>query len=411
MLEAEEICQLGNKKIGGVTLNFKKKMLAITSAVVGVAMMGALFTGCSSSKGNDKEIKVGANFEVTGGVANYGNQALKGIKLALKQANQNGGVLGKQINLIVADNKSEASEAANAATKLISQDGVKVLLGPATTSNMLAASQIATDNKIPAITPTGTNPKITVENGQVKPYIFRSCFIDPLQGEVMANFATKTLNAKTAAIYIDSSSDYSKGLAEVFAKKFTEAGGTVVAQESFLQKDQDFKSTLTKLKATNPEVIFIPAYYEEVGKIVKQARELGITAKLLGADGWDDSKLVDIAGAQPLNDTYFCSHYSEQDNDSNVKDFIAAYKAEYGEEPNVFAALGYDAGKMLVDAIKRAGSDDPEKIRKALEETKDLQVGTGIITMDANHDPIKSAVVLEMKDGQKIFKQKINPSK
>ena len=400
-----------NKKIGGVTLNFKKKILAITTAVVGVAMMGALFTGCSSSKGNDKEIKVGANFEVTGGVANYGNQALKGIKLAIKQANENGGVLGKQINLIVADNKSEASEAANAATKLISQDGVKVLLGPATTSNMLAASQIATDNKIPAITPTATNPKITVENGQVKPYIFRSCFIDPLQGEVMADFATKTLNVKTAAIYVDSSSDYSKGLAEVFAKKFAEAGGTIVAQESFLQKDQDFKSTLTKLKASNPEVIFIPAYYEEVGKIVKQARELGINAKLLGADGWDDSKLVDIAGAQPLNGTYFCSHYSEQDNDANVKDFIAAYKAEYGEEPNVFAALGYDAGKMLVDAIKRAGSDDPEKIRQALAETKDLQVGTGIITMDANHDPIKSAVVLEMKDGQKIFKQKINPNK
>ena len=400
-----------NKKIGGVTLNFKKKILAITTAVVGVAMMGALFTGCSSSKGNDKEIKVGANFEVTGGVANYGNQALKGIKLAIKQANENGGVLGKQINLIVADNKSEASEAANAATKLISQDGVKVLLGPATTSNMLAASQIATDNKIPAITPTATNPKITVENGQVKPYIFRSCFIDPLQGEVMADFATKTLNVKTAAIYVDSSSDYSKGLAEVFAKKFAEAGGTIVAQESFLQKDQDFKSTLTKLKASNPEVIFIPAYYEEVGKIVKQARELGINAKLLGADGWDDSKLVDIAGAQPLNDTYFCSHYSEQDNDANVRDFIAAYKAEYGEEPNVFAALGYDAGKMLVDAIKRAGSDDPEKIRQALAETKNLQVGTGIITMDANHDPIKSAVVLEMKDGQKIFKQKINPNK
>ena len=400
-----------NKKIGGVTLNFKKKILAITTAVVGVAMMGALFTGCSSSKGNDKEIKVGANFELTGDIANYGNQALKGIKLAIKQANENGGVLGKQINLIVADNKSEASEAANAATKLISQDGVKVLLGPATTSNMLAASQIATDNKIPAITPTATNPKITVENGQVKPYIFRSCFIDPLQGEVMADFATKTLNVKTAAIYVDSSSDYSKGLAEVFAKKFAEAGGTIVAQESFLQKDQDFKSTLTKLKASNPEVIFIPAYYEEVGKIVKQARELGINAKLLGADGWDDSKLVDIAGAQPLNDTYFCSHYSEQDNDANVKDFIAAYKAEYGEEPNVFAALGYDAGKMLVDAIKRAGSDDPEKIRQALAETKNLQVGTGIITMDANHDPIKSAVVLEMKDGQKIFKQKINPNK
>lgn len=398
-----------NKKIGGVTLNFKKKILAITTAVVGVAMMGALFTGCSSSKGNDKEIKVGANFEVTGGVANYGNQALKGIKLAIKQANENGGVLGKQINLIVADNKSEASEAANAATKLISQDGVKVLLGPATTSNMLAASQIATDNKIPAITPTGTNPKITVENGQVKPYIFRSCFIDPLQGEVMADFATKTLNVKTAAIYVDSSSDYSKGLAEVFAKKFAEAGGTIVAQESFLQKDQDFKSTLTKLKASNPEVIFIPAYYEEVGKIVKQARELGIKAQLLGTDGWDDPKIVDVAGAEALEGAFFSNHYSPQDTDPNVVSFVEAYRKEYNQEPSALAVLGYDAALVVVDALKRAGSDDPEKIRQALEETKDLQITVGKISLDKNHNPIKSAVVIEMKNGKQVFKEKINP--
>ncbi len=392
---------------------FKKKCLALTSMVLGMAMMGAIFGGCGDSQKavSGDTVKVGANFELTGGVANYGSQALSGIKLAVKQINDAGGVNGKKIELVTADNKSEASEAANAATKLIATDKVKVLLGPSVTSNVLAISQIAADNKIPVIAPNATNPKVTVDNGQVKPYIFRACFIDPLQGEVMANFAANTVKAKKAAIYIDSSSDYSKSLAEVFKSKFEAAGGQVVIEEAFLQKDQDFKATLTKLKAASPDVIFIPAYYEEVGKIVKQARELGITVPLLGTDGWDDSKLVEIAGAAPLNNTFFSSHYSVQDSDESVKKFIEAFKAEYNQEPSVFAALGYDAGIMLADALKRAGGDDPEKIRKALEETKDLQAGTGVITMDANHDPIKSAVVLEMKDGEKLFKEKISPTK
>lgn len=393
-------------------MKLQKKWFTVGSMVLGMTMMAALFSGCGSETAtNSNEIKVGANFELTGGVANYGTQALNGLKLAVKQVNDAGGINGKKITLAIADNKSEASEATNAATKLISNDKVKVLVGPAVTANVLAISQVATDNKIPVIAPTGTSPKITVENGTVKPFIFRSCFIDPLQGEVMSSFAVKTLNAKTAAIYVDSSSDYSKSLAEVFTKQFEAAGGKVLIQEAFLQKDQDFKSTLTKIKAQNPEVIFIPAYYEEVGKIVKQARELGITVPLLGTDGWDDAKLAEIAGAAPLDNTFFSSHYSVQDSDSNVKSFIDAFKTEYNQEPSVFAALGYDAGIMLIDAIKRAGSDDPEKIRKALEETKDLQVGTGIISIDKNHDPIKSAVVLEMKNGEKIFKQKINPVK
>lgn len=387
-----------------------KGFLRLVGAALSAVMMGALLGGCGGES-NDKEIKVGANFELTGGVANYGTQGLNGLKLAIKKANENGGVLGKQIMLVIADNKSEASEAANAATKLISNDKVRVMVGPATTSNVLATAQIATDSKIPIIAPMGTNPKITVENGQVKPYIFRSCFIDPLQGQVMAGFAAKTLQSKRAAVYVDSSSDYSKSLAEVFKKEFEKAGGQVVVEEAFLQKDQDFKATLTKIKAQEPDVIFIPAYYEEVGKIVKQAREIGITAPLIGTDGWDDAKLVEIAGAAALDNTFFSSHYSVQDKDANVKSFIDAYKAEYNQEPSVFAALGYDGGMMLIDAIKRAGSDDPEKIRKALEETKDLQVGTGIITMDKNHDPIKSAVVLEMKNGEKLFKEKINPNK
>ena len=327
--------------------------------------------------------------------------------MAIKQANDAGGVNGKKITLVVADTKSEASEAANSATKLISTDKVKVLVGPSTTSNVLATTQIATENKIPLIAPTGTSPKITVENGQVKPFIFRSCFIDPLQGEVMATFASKTLKAKTAAVYMDSSSDYSKSLAQVFKEKFEAAGGKVVIEEAFFQKDQDFKATLTKIKGANADVIFIPAYYEEVGKIVKQARELGINSPMLGTDGWDDAKVVDIAGADALNNTFFSTHYSEQD--SEVQGFVEAFKAEYNKAPNVFAALGYDAGKMLIDAIKRAGSDDPEKIRQALEETKDLQVGTGMISIDKNHDPIKSAVIIEMKNGIKTMKEKIMP--
>jgi len=378
----------------------------MTSIVLGMSLMGALFAGCGSEE-KSNEINIGANFEITGNVANYGGMALDGLKLAIKQANDAGGINGKKINLIVADNKSEASEAANAATKLISSDKVKVLVGPATTSNVLATTQIATDNKIPLIAPTGTSPKITVENGQVKPFIFRSCFIDPLQGDVMATFAAKTLKAKTAAVFIDSSSDYSKSLGQVFKEKFEAAGGKVLIEEAFLQKDQDFKSTLTKIKAANADVIFVPAYYEEVGKIVKQARELGITVPLLGTDGWDDAKLVEIAGAASLDNTFFSTHYSDQDKE--VQGFVEAFKAEYNKDANVFAALGYDAGKMLIDAIKRAGSDDPEKIRKALEETKDLQVATGTITIDKNHDPIKSAVILEMKNGEKILKEKITP--
>ena len=384
-------------------MNLRKKVLA---GLLGVTMLGGMLAGCGQEAKSD-EIKIGANFEITGNVANYGGMTLEGLKLAIKQANDAGGVNGKKITLVVADTKSEASEAANSATKLISTDKVKVLVGPSTTSNVLATTQIATENKIPLIAPTGTSPKITVENGQVKPYIFRSCFIDPLQGEVMATFASKTLKAKTAAVYMDSSSDYSKSLAQVFKEKFEAAGGKVVLEEAFFQKDQDFKATLTKIKGANADVIFIPAYYEEVGKIVKQARELGINSPMLGTDGWDDAKVVDIAGAGALNNTFFSTHYSEQD--SEVQGFVEAFKAEYNKAPNVFAALGYDAGKMLIDAIKRAGSDDPEKIRQALEETKDLQVGTGMISIDKNHDPIKSAVIIEMKNGSKTMKEKIMP--
>ncbi|MGN0940538.1 MAG: ABC transporter substrate-binding protein [Selenomonadaceae bacterium] len=392
---------------------FGKKAKKFAGAILGALMLGGVLTGCgggsgSSSGGKDSgDIKVGANFEITGNVANYGNATYEGLALAIDEVNAAGGVNGKKITLVKADSKSEASEAANAATKLISDDKVKVLVGPATTGSVLAEVRIATDAKIPIIAPCATSPKVTVEDGKVQPYVFRSCFIDPQQGSVMAKFAQDNLKAKTAVVYVDSSSDYSKSLGQVFKQKFEEAGGKVLMEEAFLQKDQDFKATLTKLKTANADVMFVPAYYEEVGKIVKQAREIGITTPILGTDGWDDPKVADIAGKDALNKTYFSTHYS--DKDESVKPFIDAFNKKYGHAPNVFAALGYDAGKMLIDAIKRAGSDDPAKITKALAETKDLKAGTGTLTMDKNHNPIKQAVILENKDGDRVMVAKIMP--
>lgn len=385
-----------------------KKWLSFVGFAMVMTMLAGLVAGCGGAT-ESKDIKVGGNLELTGGIATFGQSTANGIKLAFKEINAAGGVLGKQLTFVAADNKSEPSESTNAMTKLITQDKVVAVLGAVASSNTLAASQVAHDNKVPFITTSSTNPKVTVDGGKVKDFAYRICFIDPFQGTVMANFASKSLNAKTAAIYIDNSSDYSKGLAQFFEEAFVKNGGKIVAKEAFLQKDQDFKATLTKIKATNPDVIFVPGYYEEVGKIVKQARELGVTVPLLGGDGWDSPKLVEIAGAAALNNGYFSNHYSPEDKDPRVVKFVEAYKKEYGQVPDALAALGYDAALMLVDGIKRANSVEPVKIKDALAQTKNLQVTTGIVSLDANHNPVKSAVVIEMKDGKQTFKEKVNP--
>lgn len=384
---------------------FGKKKFKLAALLTGSLLACSMFAGCGEQASD--EIVVGSNFELTGNHAQYGSNAAKGFKLAIKEINDAGGIDGKKIKVIDADSKSEAAESVNAATKLISDDKVVALVGPAVTANVIAESQVAADNKIPVIAPAATNPDVTVENGTLKEFIFRSCFIDPQQSEVMAEFAAKDLNAKTAVLYLDSSSDYSKSLGKIFKEKFEAAGGQVVMEEAFLAKDQDFKAALTKIQTANADVIFVPAYYEEVGKIVKQARELGITATILGTDGWDDSKVVEIAGADALNNTFFCTHYFEGDED--VQAFLKAYKDEYKEDPNVFAALGYDAGKMLIDAIQRSGGD-MSKVRENIESIKDLKVGTGVVTMDAKtHNPIKGIVVIENKNGARELKTKIAP--
>lgn len=385
-----------------------------TSACLVAALSTALLAGCGGEKkdsaaANADKYVIGASFELTGNVANYGKSTLSGLKLAVDQVNKAGGVNGKQLVVVESDNKSEPAESGNSVTKLITQDKVVAVVGPATSGCVFAATPVVTSNKVPLIAPCATAPAITVDNGQVKEFIFRACFIDPFQGRVMAEFADKTLGVKNVAILHDASSDYSKGLAEVFEKTLNEKGGKVVAKEAFLSKDIDFKAALTKIKAANPEAIYIPGYYEEVAKIIKQTREIGLNVPLIGCDGWDSPKLVEIAGPEALNNTYFSSAFSVQDQTESVQKFIADYKAMYQKDPDIFCMQGYNAGLVLADALKRAGDGaDGTKLAAAIAATKDLPVASGKLTYDKDHNPIISAIIIEMKDGVQSFKEKIS---
>ncbi|HHV63477.1 MAG TPA: ABC transporter substrate-binding protein [Peptococcaceae bacterium] len=373
----------------------------------------ALVIGCSSktqAPAKVETIKIGGIFELTGEVAEFGKKGENGVRLAIKEANEKGGILGKQIEYISADNKSEAGESTAAATKLITQDNVIAIVGPMTTGNTLAVIPVVTENKIPLVTPTATNATITVaENGKLNEWIFRACFIDPFQGEVAANFALETLNAKTAAMVVDQKGDYAKGLAENFKKTFEAAGGKVVASEQYVAgQDKDFRAILTNIRAANPDVIFVPGYYGEAGLIVKQARELKINAAMIGGDGWGTGPMVEVAGAEAMNNTYYSDHVAA--DDPSLAEFAAAYKAEYNQDVDSFAVLGYDAAKILLDAIERAGSTDPEAIRKALEETKGFVGVSGEINIDpATHNPKKSATILKFVDGKKEFATRVDP--
>ena len=386
-----------------------KKTKRILSGLVAMSMMALLTTGCGNT--NSNETKIGANLEMTGNTATFGQSATNGAKLAIKQVNAKGGVLGKQITLVVADNKSDTAEAANAMQKLATQDKVIASIAPIASSSVMAAAQVNESAKILGISPTASNPNVTVdpETGKVRDYLFRATFIDPFQGAVMANFAKNTLKAQKAAVYIENSSDYAKGLGKFFKETFVQNGGNIVSDEAYLAKDTDFKATLTKIKASNPDVIFVPGYYQEVGMIIKQAREIGITVPILGADGWDSAKLPEIAGAEALNNTFFSNHYSPDDNSPEIKNFVEAYKAEYGQVPDAFAALSYDATMMIIEAIKRAGVEDSVKVKDELAKTRDYQGVAGSITLDEKHNAVKGVVIIEMKNGIQAFKEKIKP--
>lgn len=390
-----------------------KKSLVLTLVVL--FAMG-LVTGCGGGGGeeaaSDEPIKIGVNYELSGEVATFGSHTRDGIMLAFEEINANGGVLGRQIEAIERDNRGNLDESLSVATKLITEDKIVAHLGAATTGCTLAAVPAITQYKIPLLTTSATNPDVTVDpnTGETREYAFRTCFIDPPQAVVGANFAFTDLAAKEAAIYYDNTNDYSKGLAKEFKAAFEALGGKIVAEEGYGKDDEDFRPTLTNFNKAGADLVYVPGYYQKVAKIISQGRELGITAPFLGADGWDSPELVTIAGAENLNKTFFTNHYSSKDPSEKVQGFVNAYKEKYGSEPDSFAALGYDAAYLIADAIERAGSTDPEAIKTALAETKDFAAVTGTLTYDDKHNPIKEIAIIEMVDGAQVLKTKKAPA-
>ncbi len=353
-------------------------------------------------------IKIGLIAPLTGPIATFGQSVDKGVRMAVDEINAKGGLLGMKIELIVEDNQAKAEESANIARKFIEQDKVVAIIGPVISSNTLAAAPIAQQSRVPLLSPTATNPRVT----QVGNYIFRACFIDDFQGMVMARFARSSLGkrAETAAILFEKTSDYSIGLAKYFKEEFTKIGGKIVAEESFSSGDQDFSAQLTKIKGKKPDVLYVPSYYDTAGLIIKQARELGINVPILGGDGFDSPQLAELAGKENLKDCYFSGHFFSGSSAPQVKTFVANYKKRYNAVPDMLGALGYDAVYMLADAIKRAGKVDRDAIRTALAATKNLKLVTGTINLDENRNPIKSAVIIGFDaNGNQVYKTTVNP--
>lgn len=395
--------------------------------VLGISI-SLLLSSCAK-KGD--VVLLGEYGSLTGVTATFGKSTQRGIQMALDEINQAGGIEGKLFEIIVEDDQSKPEEAATAVKKLVNQDKVLLVLGEVASSRSLAGAPICQEAKVPMITPSSTNPKVT----QLGDYIFRVCFIDPFQGEVMAKFARNTLKVTKAAILKDIKNDYSVGLADFFTQTFEQLGGKVIAEESYSEGDIEFRAQLTALKAKNPEVIFIPGYYTEVGLIARQARDLGITVPLTGGDGWDSPRLMEIGG-EALENTYYSNHYTPEDPRPEIQNFISEYKKRYNEIPDAMAPLGYDAARIAFDAIKRSSileeenikkayADNPKarslmdainteinrrKIRDAIAQTKDFTGVTGVITIDENRNAKKSAVVLKVEKGRIRYVETINPS-
>lgn len=395
--------------------------------LLALTLAGTFLFSCAKK---EDVVILGEFGSLTGGTATFGKSGQKGMEMALEEVNQAGGIQGKPVRIIVEDDQSKPEEAATAVKKLVSQDKVLVVLGEVASSRSLAGAPICQQAEVPMVTPASTNPKVT----QVGDFIFRVCFIDPFQGEVMAKFARNTLKTSKAAILKDIKNDYSVGLAQFFTETFKSLGGTVIAEESYSEGDIEFRAQLTALKAKKPDVVFIPGYYTEVGLIARQARYLGITVPLIGGDGWDSPRLIEIGG-QALENTYYSNHYTPDDPRPEVQKFLADFKAKYNEVPDAMAPLGYDAARIAFDAIKRSGildernikdaySQNPkakslmdaintpgnrERIRDALAQTKDFPGVTGLITIDENRNAKKAAVVLKIEDGKLKYVETISP--
>ena len=349
-------------------------------------------------------IKIGEFASMTGKEATFGQFAHKGTQLAIDEVNAAGGVLGKKIELLLEDNQSKAGESATIVKKFISRDKVVAILGEIVSSRSLEAAPLCQNAKIPLISPGASAPEFTTKGD----YVFRACFIDPFAGTIMAKFAKDTLKARKVAILSSVSSAQSVGIAKFFRERFTTEGGTIVAEQKFSEGDKDFRAQLTAIKAAGAEAVFAPAYYAEAALICKQARDLGLTVPFLGTDGWESADLIGIGGAA-VEGCYIVTHYSPENRSPLVAAFHANFQKRWGMPSNALCALGYDSAMMLIDAIKRAGTTEGPKLRDAIAATKNFPGAAGTITLDANRNPTKSAVVLTVNKGKFTFVQDVNP--
>jgi branched-chain amino acid transport system substrate-binding protein len=382
----------------------KRILLSLSLIVTMFLVFGCERRGGPGAGSTTGGIVVGYYGDLTGRTSNFGQSTKKGVEMAADEINKAGGINGRQIQILSEDDEGRPEKAATVVTKLIDQDRVIALLGEVASGNTLAAAPKAQAAHVPMISPSSTNPAVT----QVGDYISRVCFIDPFQGEVMAKFAANTLKAKKAAIMLDFNSPYSRGLTEFFEAGFTKLGGQVVNKQSYTQGDRDYKGQLTAIRSTNPDVIYVPGYYGEVGVIAKQAQQLDIKAPLLGGDGWDATQLWDLGG-NALNGDFISNHYSVDDPSPAIQKFVADFKTRFGIAPDALAALGYDAMKVLGDAIKRAGTTEGPQLRDAINQTKSFPGVTGTITIDAQRNAQKPAVVLKLQDRKYIYQETIYP--
>lgn len=361
----------------------------------------ATTTGTATS---GEDIPIGEYGSLTGSTATFGQSTHNGVVLALDEINAAGGINGRKLKLFTEDDQSKPEEAASVVQKLISQNRVVALIGEVASSRTLAAAPIAQGAKVPMISPSSTNPQVT----QIGDYIFRACFLDSYQGDSMAKFAFNDLKAKRAAILTDVKNDYSVGLAQFFRESFEKMGGRVIATQSYSEGDSDFRAQLTSVRAQKPDVIFVPGYYTEVGQIAIQARDLGMKQPLLGGDGWESPKLLEIGG-KALEGAFYSNHYTPDDPDPVVRQFVDKYRERFGVAPDSLAALAYDSTKILGEALKRAKVIDGPSIREEIARTSGYKGVTGTISFGPDRNPIKSLVVLEVKDGQIIKRSQMDP--
>ena len=385
-------------------MSMSSKKLSFLFLALTLASVGCTKKQAADAPAASDVIKVGEVGSMTGTEGTFGVSTHNGIELAIKQINAKGGVKGKKLELISMDDQGKPEEAATAVTKLITQNKVAAILGEVASSRSMAMAPIAQQYQIPMISPSSTNPKVT----ELGDYIFRVCFIDPFQGTVMAKFAAENLKLKKVAILRDVKNDYSVGLADYFAKKFKEMGGTIVADQAYSSGDTDFKTQLTNIKGKGPEALMVPGYYTEVGLIARQAREAGITVPLLGGDGWDSPKLAEIGG-KSVEGSYFSNHYSQEDQSAEVQTFVTEYKKAYNAVPDGLAAMGYDAALVLADAMNRAPDLNSASVRTAIAQTVNFPGVTGTITINSDRNAVKPAVVLVVENGQYKYRTTITP--